>query len=452
MSFMHYIAENLVLGLEDHLKHRPSRQFLNEARQFSFESSEEIEKLQIDKLKILVKHAYEHVPFYRNRFDDCGFNPYSLSHKSELNIIPPLTREDLQNNFKEGLRADNYDPDKCYKSSTGGSTGKPVSFLRDRIGLAKGVAASYAGWEMSGWSFGKRTLTIWGNPTTVFKYWNKPSSRVKAFLSNQRRFPAFELKTADAFKELTEFLISFKPKYITGYTRAIYLLAEYLKNQNIALDFDIQGVLTTAETIFDNQRDAIQSSLGPVYDCYGCGEIHSIAYQCSERENYHIMDWRVLVQYQQIPDVDEENLLITDLDNYAFPLIRYKNGDMALPSNSTTCECGRNTGQLCRIAGRTSDIIQTKSGGYFVIPSFLGSTFFKGIEGILEYQFVKTLNGIIQMRIRSNELFERAHKEKLKNYLVNHLSNDDEWEIRTDLPIIYSSSGKAKVLHREEAE
>lgn len=450
MLLRHFLVENLILRLEDHLKHRPSRHFLNEARLFSFQTAESIDKLQLEKVRLLMVHAYEHVPFYKTRFDNCRFDPYNISDKSDLEIIPPLTRKDLQMYFSDDLRADNYNPNQCYVSKTGGSTGKPVSFMRDNKCLAIGTAASYAGWEMSGWSLGEPTLTIWGNPTTVKNHWEKPSSRLKAFLSNQYRFPAYELKSADAFKKLTALLFSAKPKYITGYTRAIFLLAEYLRKENISLDFQVKGVLTTAETIFDNQRESIQSSLGPVYDCYGCGEIHSIAYQCSPGGNYHIMDWHVLVQYESTPDINESTLLITDLDNYAFPLIRYRNGDLAIPSNSTSCNCGRNSSQLKRISGRTSDIIQTKSGGYFVVPSLIGISALREAEGILEYQFVQTLSGVIQMRIRANENFKNVYLKLFKDYLIHHISSHDVWDVRTDLPIIYSKSGKAKILHREE--
>ena len=73
-------------------------------------------------------------------------------------------------------------------------------------------------------------------------------------------------------------IIKKKPKYLYGYTNAIFLFSKFLEEKNIKIDF-VNGVFTTAENLQEFQRNSIENRLGKVYDHYGCSEINGIAVQ-----------------------------------------------------------------------------------------------------------------------------------------------------------------------------
>lgn len=137
--------------------------------------------------------------------------------------------------------------------------------------------------------------------------------------------------------------------------------------------------------------------LCPVYNRYGCREFGDIAHECDQREGLHISTDRVLVEIldENLKAVRNEKsgeLVITDLDNYGMPIIRYRIGDMA-SFKDEMCSCGRSLPLLKQVEGRTLDIIKAPNGNR------LGGTFwtilFKSRPGIKSFQVIqKDLNGI----------------------------------------------------------
>ena len=92
------------------------------------------------------------------------------------------------------------------------------------------------------------------------------------------------------------------------------------------------------------------------FDQYGCGEVEAIAMECASHEGLHVTEERVVLELD-----DEDRVIVTDLDNLAFPFIRYRNGDQAIASDRT-CSCGRQSPLLRKILGRTGDSICGPSG------------------------------------------------------------------------------------------
>ena len=225
-------------------------------------------------------------------------------------------------------------------------------------------------------------LHIWGNPSTVNNEWKRPSSKLKAKILGHHKFPAYKLTDGKNFHELFELINRHNYDFIDGYTNAIFLFADYLKNNNLKLTSNIKCVLTTAENLQEFQRKTIEETIAPVFDTYGCSEINGIAYECSKCGVYHNIDPHVYVEFGEMIDKEgSRELITTDLDNYAFPLIRYKNDDLGVPyEDDANCSIGFS--RLKSVTGRQSDIIQLKDGGTLSVPSFFGSMLLKKIKGI----------------------------------------------------------------------
>lgn len=116
------------------------------------------------------------------------------------------------------------------------------------------------------------------------------------------------------------------------------------------------------------QRKNLEEAFGaPVYDQYGCCEAFWLAAQCAERGALHINhDVRHIEVVRGAGEVAcaeaEGSVVITDLENFGYPLIRSVNGD----TRSLTpgrCPCGVNLPLMSRIGGRVTDMIRTPSGG-----------------------------------------------------------------------------------------
>jgi len=437
--------DKLGLFLFDILKNRKTLYYLREFEKAKLLSKKETQEYQFNKLKKLLIHAENHVPFYKKRFGVAGFSANNITHSDQLSQIPPLTREDLQNHWKDNIST-NYNINKLSQGSSSGSTGLPVTYFKDNIANSAGQAAHLLGWSLSGWKMNMKGLHIWGNPSTVNNEWKRLSSRLKAEVFSHHKFPAYKLTDGSKFQELYNLINKGKYDFIDGYTNAIYLFADYLQENSLQLKHKVKYVLTTAENLQDFQRKTIEEQIAPVYDTYGCGEINGIAYECNKCKVYHIIDPHVYVEFgNEIEETGSRELLITDLDNYAFPLIRYKNDDLGIPLQSEH-ECEIPFCQMEGVSGRQSDIIRLKDGGTLTVPSFFGSMLLKQIDGLKQYQVEIVSENLIYVNFVKSQNFGDQDYQKIVSALNEYLGNRINYEIRFLDKIESSDTGKFKLL------
>jgi phenylacetate-CoA ligase len=407
-------------------------------------SKEDINELQFQKLKKLLIHSYATNSFYKERFNIAQFNPYLMKSIDDFDIIPPLTRKDLQENWQFIIES-GVDKSKLTKGSSSGSTGMPVSYFKDSRASSAGHAANILGREISGWSFGYKGLYIWGNPAIVKDQWTKPLSKIKAFLFNYDRYPSYLLTDPNIFDQLLQKIQNGSYDYIDGYTSAIYLIAMNLEKKGIKVTKKMKLVLPTAETLQNYQRETIESNLGPVLDTYGCSEVNSIAYQCPKCKRYHVIDPHVFISFGEIVNENQSRkLYITDLDNYAFPLIKYENGDAAIPSENNDCKVPFSS--IDQVTGRINDIITLKNGGYLTVPSFFGSMLLKKIQGFSQYQVIKENDDLLTIRIVKTADFTNSDQQILIDSLEKYLNNNINFQIKYVDSIEVGENGKAKLV------
>ena len=441
----HFIAQQIGLPLFDLLKSRNVRAYIREFRKTLSMSRKEVKDYQLYKLKRLLAHAYENVPFYRKRMDSAGFNPNAFSNTSQLTQLPCLERDDLQNNWSN-IFADNFNRQTLSKGSSSGSTGVPIVYFKDSNASSSGQAAGMIGWEFSGWQLGDKGLHIWGQPSLVNEQWKSPMSRLKAKIYNHHKFPACRLTTANEFHLLSRQLEKGKYEFLDGYTNAIYLLADFIQQNKIKLN-RFKYVFPTAENLLGYQRELIEEVLGPVTDMYGCSEINGIANECPHCGNYHIIDPHVFVEFGNIVDTNGScELIITDLDNYGFPLIRYKNGDLALPSSEQLQNCNIPFSTFKKVVGRQSDMIKLPDGGVLSVPSFLGSMILEQVTGIKQYQIVRTSDRHLEIRFVLNSNFTKENRLIIEKSLKDYLKDKMTWNIKIVSSIPVSKTGKFKLL------
>ena len=256
---------------------------------------------------------------------------------------------------------------------------------------------------------GDKTLHIWGNPTSV-QHWNKISSKLKRKLKNQVNIASTEFNDSNNYERLYNYIRKEEFTAIDGYTTAIYELAKYIEFNHLS-KLNAEYVFPTAENLLEDHRNLIQKNIGPVSDLYGCGEINGIAIQPISEEKYLIIDPHVFVEIEESKD-SFKSIIVTDLDNRAMPLIRYKIGDLIDNVYEPSADQKIQFSYFRKILGRETDIIELPNGKKILPVNIVGGTLFRKIGGVLKHKVVWNGSYLI-FYFETNSEFSKERAETL---------------------------------------
>jgi phenylacetate-CoA ligase len=199
---------------------------------------------------------------------------------------------------------------------------------------------------------GDRRLDIWG--ATEFAPPKRALHRISRRIWRHDRLSAFETTDAEVDAQL-RYAVRFRPTLLRGYASAVYRFAQRAAALGIRLP-TLRAISTSADALLPSMRRTIEEAFGvPAFDQYGCGEVLAIAFECEAHHALHVAEEHVVVEIDA-PAGHEGDVLVTDLDNYAMPLLRYRNGDCGIVE-TTPCPCGR-PGMLLRSpVGRAGECI-----------------------------------------------------------------------------------------------
>jgi phenylacetate-CoA ligase len=142
-----------------------------------------------------------------------------------------------------------------------------------------------------------------------------------------------------------------------------------------------KSIVSSTEVLHLRMRDTIERVFGcKVFDSYGCRELSQIATECEVHNGLHI------VFENQYVELDGNDIIITNLNNYAMPFLRYRVGDLASRIDTSPCTCGRNSPRIVSLLGRDNDNIELPSGK--VINGEFFEFLFFGISTVIQYQVV----------------------------------------------------------------
>ena len=233
-------------------------------------------------------------------------------------------------------------------------------------------------------------------------------------LNNFRSYNAFSFND-DYLEVVTQKLQRIQPSLIRGYLSAIILLADYIRRNNIKGIKPI-AVSCTSETLFPEYRKLIEEVFqAPLFNQYGCGECNSIAFECKEHKGMHITTEHCILEADE-----NNNLIVTNLDNYSQPFIRYKNGDIGEIDDSP-CACGSSAPRIISLHGRANENIFLKDGasvnGIF-FANLLDQAGFINSNKMLRFQIVQEKEGEISFRAEVKSDMGKKDLDKLNNALM----------------------------------
>lgn len=388
MDIVKGFIEKVLYPLMEKKKGNKVRTYIEELRDSQGLPNEELHEIQEEKLKMLLLESIENVPAYK---------PYSFLKDDiekdafqALKDIPVLRKKDYQN-LSDTYINSSVEKSNLIKNTSGGSTGEPVVFYMDRKTVEYYEAARWRGLSWWGITPGSRSIMIWGNPIELSQMEQKKYYFKEKWLKNRILIPAYSLESSDIENYIKK-IESYKPEYFYGYSSSLNAFASLMIQQNIRLTFKPKAVVSTAEVLHDFQRENIEKAFAcKVVNEYGARDAGILAFQC-EKGNMHISSENAILEvvhpitFEPLPTGESGVLLITDLNNYSMPRLRYEVGDRAALSDDL-CECGKNLPLLKKIDGREDDVFVTGDGKF--VHGHLFSHIARAIDAIEKFQIIQ---------------------------------------------------------------
>lgn len=421
--------------LIDWISGKQAWKYLQLYRETQWYSAEAMERFQVEKLRVLLRHCSKSVPFYRDVIEGAGIDVEGFRSLAVLEQFPIIDKAIVKGNRSAFVSAIASDFGPMRTVHTGGTTGEPLWFSKDTGLRSSSHAALYRFYEWMGVSTSDPKVLVWGAPIVWPGLARVSREKGMRLLTNSRHIDPFAINR-EGKENLRRLFLRHRPVLVYGYCQAIYELARWFEEWGFR--FPLRAVGTTVEPLFDEYRDTFRAVFGcEAFDQYGCGEVEVAAGECSAHEGLHVFQERTVLETD-----GQGRVILTDLDNRAFPFIRYRNGDVAEPGPSR-CSCGRAGPVLKRILGRTGDVV-TGVNGNRVHPEFfthllneLGISYRANLR---KYQVVQSQPNRLQWRVVSSPL-TTEERSRLVHKVREYLGEIDV-EIVQVADIIPARSGK----------
>jgi phenylacetate-CoA ligase len=338
-----------------------------------WKSRAELEELQAERLRGLIRHAAHKVPFYKDRLG-------AVRDIEDLASLPLLRKDDIRMHWDSML---DKSQGKLTGFSTSGSSGMPIKAYFSRHELNRKLALGYLPLIENG-------VGPLDSQARIIYYSLKPNPLQRLGLFRNHYLP-MHARPEENLRSLKRL----RPDALHSYPSILMPLA----NWNMSSDepLTVRKIFTSAEVLSANARGALEKSFNAkVHDIYGATETGWIAWECGEGSLHLHSDSVVaeVVDGSGHPAKGEGELVLTPLWRRSMPLIRYSIGDRA--SFSNRCKCGRGLHVLNPIEGRSNDLITLPSGrlfpAYFIIR-------LNAIPGILQFQAYQESPGELLIRI-----------------------------------------------------
>ncbi|MBR2521636.1 MAG: phenylacetate--CoA ligase [Coriobacteriales bacterium] len=329
---------------------------------------EQIEELQLERLKKTVVDCYENVPFYKELFDEAGFNPYDVKTLDDIQKAPFTTKQDLRDNYPFGLFA------------------KPLSEVKE-IHMSSGTmgvatVGGYTQRDLETWGecFARGIKFANGTPEDICHicygyglFTGGLGAHYGSIAAGCMTLPMSAGNTKrqiNVMRTMGSTILCCTPSYAMH-------LADTAIEMGIdpAEEFSLRAGIHGAEPFSDNFRAELEKKLNyRVLDIYGLTETMGpgVAIECWEQDGLHLAEDYFLAEIidpetgKVLPDGEWGELVLTTLCREASPVVRYRTRDITCIKTGE-CKCGRTHRRIARLHGRTDDMLIIR--GVNVFPS-----------------------------------------------------------------------------------
>jgi len=367
-------------------------------------TNEELVQYEEKRLRSVIEHAYNSVPFYNEKFKKAGIKPDDIKTINDLGKIPVIRKDEIRQLDHTSLVSKNYNVNKLKVQRTSGSTGKPFQFYINKVedDWRKAI------YLRANFSCGQRPRDKWSIVTAPRHFHDTTKIQRMLGIISQDCISIF-----NSVPKQIELIRNGKADVLDGYSGALFLIAKEIERS------DIEGIsprlmFGSADLIDAPSRKYIEQVFNsPYYDQFGCAEVDRTAWMCPERHGYHMDVDSVITEFvdeagQMTATGERGEIVYTSLFNYAMPFIRYSVGDVGISSDEE-CPCGRSLPLMNVVEGRQDSLIPLVDGRV-VSPR----TFTVGMS-MFEYY-----NDIDQFRIMQKKKHSFDFYLKMKNGSSNY--------------------------------
>lgn len=440
---MNFSLRQLAIHLYERVNDRHILAHLAELDRVQWLSRAELLAYQQDKLYRLLKYADTFVPYYRHLFEQAGFRPDEIrTDPAAFQKIPFLTKTIIHKNFDELITTETKRRNRMSQSSTGGSTGQPLVFMRDTQFRDSIMAEIHHHFTWSGWQFGQPHAYIFGasfeishskNLRARFLHWALNRFITNAYVLSEESMHAFAAKA-----------VRHRPRLLSGYASSLYHFAQFLRsNPTYDLSF-VDAVFTTSEILYPSQRQLIEDT----FDCkvfvnYATRELGALACECEAHNGMHTSVENAYIEILNDGKPAKPNepgdIFVTCLNNYGMPFIRYQLADVVAWHPDDCCSCGRAHPKLSLVEGRHNDMFKKRDGT--VIWGGIGNPLWN-MEGVKRFQLVQKAFDYVVVRVVKDEPLTAPQQTEVVKAIRTALGDDVTVDFEFPDEILVASSGK----------
>lgn len=328
-------------------------------------SREKIEKIQLERLRRIVKYIYESNDVYRGELDSQGIRPEDIKSLEDITLLPFMDKAHLREHYPLGYCC--VDQEKIREVHTSsGFTGRPVVMPYTEEDLDQWATCMARCYRMAGIEEGS-VVQI----TPSFGLFNGGFG----FYHGARKAGLFVIPTGPG-NTLRQIKLAndFKVEAITAVASYGIRIMEIMKENGLSIPSLKKG-LFGAEVFSHKMKKRLQAEMGiEIFDIYGMtetGGVGTTGMDCPVHDGIHVWEDHYLMEVIDpdtgipLPDGQEGELVFTALTRFAFPVIRFRSGDLSHIKSRERCECGRTHLRIEYIKGRVDDMLIIKGINFF---------------------------------------------------------------------------------------
>ena len=396
------------------------------------------------RLRQLVTHAYNHVPYYHKLFDRHRIKPQDIQTVADLHAIPITSKNDLQPLPVEEVVARGLDPKRLIVHTTSGSSGEPFSIRRTWLE------------ERLLNTFRRRALDYFGLRITdkeaMIGLSGAGPPRGNQFVQRMAQaaglYRRTEINCLLPPEEIVRRLRHYRPDVVTGLAGVLSRIAQSIADDDRRV-IKPRFVGAGGEVMTPSMRQRISKGFAaPVFETYGSHEFNLIAWECMETGDYHTCDYGVIVEVLKDDRTagtgERGEIIATNLHSFVMPFIRYRLGDI-VTKGSETCDCGLPFSTIRAIQGRMSDYFPLPNGRLFHPLDILPVLYDKA-RWIRQYQVVQERMDRIVLRAVPSVAPSEQELALLQGAVADLFGPGIEFQVNLVPDIQIEPSGKFRVF------
>jgi phenylacetate-CoA ligase len=425
-------------------EYRALRGFLQEAQWWP---ADRIAVWQLQRLRAIVRYAYDNVPGYQALYKAAGIAPSEVRSLADFKRLPFVDKNLLRDHLGD-FTSRAIPRSKRVYVTTGGSTGEPLGFYHTQSNNTREAAFLHMSFERAGWKPEDSLAILRGAFIgTEQKFWEFDRDKEQLLLSSY-------FLTERSYERYAQKILEHAPRHLSAYPSAATRLADMVLTRGEAGRIDFKTVLLESENLYAWQKEKLRAAFprAKIFGAYGHTEQAVLAAMCERSEAYHLWPFYGYAEILNAEGKEAEQgesgeVIATSFWNEATPFIRYRTTDLARKGAAHCAQCGRQFELLDAIEGRLQEFIVTKTGRYIAMTALnMHSAVF---DRVRQFQFYQDAPGKIVFKIIRREGYSENDSRAIHGELRKKLGEDVELELAFVEDISKTPRGKQRFLEQK---